>query len=200
MVYPLIFLNFQNFSCGGGESPWKTHFNTLWQILCVFSVWKNEHPNFPFPSEAFKNLSEYGIRHLHSNNQIQKHPYRFQFDLTNLKNHHRHLIIFTGSFRRNGEVNVLTRVCLCPHLWIEGGGGYPFSLGWGGRGVTTISGQGYPIQPWMGVPPVRLDGVTPSWDEVHRPLLRQSTVSTCYAVGGMSLVFTHEDFLVTWWR
>ena len=40
---------------------------------------------------------------------------------------------------------------------------------------------GYPDQVWMGYPP---------------PIRQSSIASTCYAVGGVPLAFTQEDFLV----
>ena len=46
------------------------------------------------------------------------------------------------------------------------------------------SPRGYP-------PSIRLDAATPP-----PPGRRSSTVSTCYAAGGMPLAFTQEDFLV----
>ena len=83
------------------------------------------------------------------------------------------------------------------------GGGYPILLmggtpskirmggTWDGvphsrlDGSTPLDGS-YPIQDWMGYPCPRLDGVPP-------PI---SKASTCYAVGGVPLAFTQEDFLV----
>ena len=96
---------------------------------------------------------------------------------------------------------LFSQVSVCPHL---GGGvthladrGYPFLLDWG---VPHPSQWGYPpskVRMGGGVPqgtpscpgqvPGQEDGGTPN---------QNSTVCTCYAVGGMPLAFTQEDFLV----
>ena len=70
--------------------------------------------------------------------------------------------------------------------------GYPhLRSGWGGGTHPADRGYPHPRSVWMGVPPSRLDGVPPP------PVRRQiSIASTCYAAGGVPLVFTQEDFLV----
>ena len=62
----------------------------------------------------------------------------------------------------------------------SGRGGYPPSAGWG---VTLSAGWGTHSCPG----PRSGQGGTPNWN---------SMTCTCYAVGGMPLAFTQEDFLV----
>ena len=115
-------------------------------------------------------------------------------------------------------------VSVCPHLWRgvphlrSGGVPHPRS---GRGGSTPVSRMGYPLyRPGMrwvpqgtsphprldgvlsphqqsGVPPCpRQDGVPshPILDEV--PPTPISKTNTCYAAGGVPLVFTQENFLV----
>ena len=68
---------------------------------------------------------------------------------------------------------------------IKTGWGYPIDIGLEYPYPSLQSGLD-------GVPPVRTGWGTPS------PVRRQSSkASTCYAVGGMPLAFTQEDFLVS---
>ena len=120
--------------------------------------------------------------------------------------------IFTNAYRPRTyirwEVMFFHRLCVCSTF----GGGYPVpSLGRGvpqprsGRGgtpsqVSPEGDKGPPVLEWgyppgsgMGYPPPDLGWGTPqTWDRVPSP----SIGSTCYAVGGMPLAFTQEDFLV----
>ena len=91
-----------------------------------------------------------------------------------------------------------------PHL--RSGWGVPHlrSGWWGVLRVPPKPGLdsgGYPGYPptrsgWWGVPrvptPPGLDGVPPS----PPPISQSSIASTCYAVGGVPLAFTQEDFFV----
>ena len=68
-------------------------------------------------------------------------------------------------------------------------GGYPPPSRWGGYPILPKGGGlVLPSKVRMGVPPykVRIEG-TPNWN---------STACTCYAVGGLPLEYTQEDFLV----
>ena len=68
---------------------------------------------------------------------------------------------------------------------IGGGGVLIFQSTWGGGGVVPTLGRYTPVQ---GRYPTTRIGPPP-------PTGRQSsTVSTCYAVGGMPLAFTQDDF------
>ena len=113
--------------------------------------------------------------------------------------------IFTARIR-----SMTGRYCFHRCLSVNiSGGGYPISgLGRGvphlrsglgrrevphlrsGGGGTPSQGEGYPIS--GGIPHV--------WGVPHLcppPLITQSSIaSTCYAVGGVPLEFTQEDFLV----
>ena len=94
-----------------------------------------------------------------------------------------------------GEGNIFA-LCVSPHFDAgggRGGEGIPIPGQSGGGGFTPISGQGwgYPIS-GRGVldwapPPIKT-----GWGYPH-PVERQSI----YAVGGMPLAFTQEDFLVS---
>ena len=131
---------------------------------------------------------------------------------------HRRLMIFTARVRSTREGNIYTWECLSVHYrWGEGvpcprsggvphlrSGGYPIP-GLGGTPSQVWTG-GYPIPgldgggttgaplPWLdGVPPHHdWMGYPPPWQDWIPP----SIASTCYAVGGMLLAFTQEDFLV----
>ena len=82
----------------------------------------------------------------------------------------------------------------CPDQVPGQDGGYPHGLDW--MGVLPLGLDGV-------LPPSGLDGgisspppVSPGWG--YPPPSRQSSrASTCYAVGGMPLAFTQDDFLVT---
>ena len=99
------------------------------------------------------------------------------------------------AFRRNGEGNVFTGVCL--HLrggagtpiWPTGGIPLPRS-GWGSTPSQVRTGGTPPPPAGWGTPPrrgPRSGGDTPNWN---------SMACTCCAAGGMPLAFTQEDFLV----
>ena len=115
---------------------------------------------------------------------------------------------------------MVSQASVCPH----GGGGWvgvPPTGRWGGAVPHQANGGychlayggtldgGTPHWDWMGYPPLigtgcgypplRLDGGNPHQDWMGvSPIRRQSSrVSTCYAVGGMPLAFTQEDFLVS---
>ena len=96
-----------------------------------------------------------------------------------------------------GEGNIFS-LCVSSHLGGGGlGGGYPFPGPGGGVPPSQVQvgragpggeGRGYPfLGPGKGVPPsqVQVEGTTPNWNSI---------ACTCYAVGGMPLVFMQEDF------
>ena len=94
------------------------------------------------------------------------------------------------------------------------GGGYPIpGLDGGGYPILGLDGGGYPRR-YLGYPPGQVWMVGGTWyegtphhdwmgyapphhhDWMGYPPPHTSIASTCYAVGGMPLAFTQEDFLV----
>ena len=106
------------------------------------------------------------------------------------------------AFRRNGEGNVFTGVCL--HL--RGGGGYPHLANWGDTpsqvrmGQYPIPGQdgGYPPPPTsrMGYPPPRRGprsgGGYPQLEQHGVYLLRGGRYASCVHAGGLSCICTNS--------
>ena len=91
----------------------------------------------------------------------------------------------------------------CPFLGVPTSSPrYPHPVPIGGGYPSQVS-IGYPIPhwDWMGVSPVRT-----RWGYPHRdwmggtPRKQNSRVSTCYATGGMPLVFKQEDFLAFFFK
>ena len=78
-------------------------------------------------------------------------------------------------------------------------GGTPSQVCRGGVPHLRSEVGGYPISGLGGVPQSGLDGGYPGYPPTLRwgtPPRQISIASTCYAVGGMPLAFTQEDFLV----
>ena len=110
------------------------------------------------------------------------------------------LLFVTARIRRMGEGTFFS---LSVHTC--GGGGYPISgLRWGGYLVPCPGG--YPVPGLGGIPSPRsgggggypvsgLGGYLISGPGY--PPRQISIASSCYAAGGMPLVFTQEDFLVS---
>ena len=112
-----------------------------------------------------------------------------------------------GCYRPHSEEMgkvLFSQLSVCPHF---GGGGTPSQ--WG-RGLPpsfpTQGGTPSQVRPEVGVPPSKVKrGVPSGQDREGYPHPssgrkgtpnRNSTACTCYAVGGLTLAFTQEDFFV----
>ena len=107
---------------------------------------------------------------------------------------------------------LFSQVSVCSQGVGEGGGYLPWmGVTYLGRGVPTLDGGRH--LPWIGMVPTLGGGVVPGitppptqqagWGtplpiglDRGTPWRQRSRASTCYAVGGMPLAFTQEDFLV----